>query len=293
MVNLSSTNLRKGAILSALAALALAALVVFVPLAYRAGVQPGMAVFLRFSIAAVVLVLFLLVSGRWVALPRQNIVAIFLLGLVGYTTMGITFYVALSLIPAWMVGLLSSLYPLAVNFGAWLFLREEISRRQWWALATVLVGGAFLFLQPFEDISTAGVLVMLLNIVVVAAYMLIGQRWTQGMAPVMSATWTVGGAALGSLFYALAVGQFSFEFAPQGWLWILCFAVISTAFAIMALWWGIGLIGAAKASIVGSFEPLAAVVMAVLFLGETVSPLQLVGAVFILAGLFLITGRSR
>ena len=286
--NLSAATLRKGAAITSLSAISLGASVVFVPLAYRAGVQPGMAVFLRFSIAAVVLLLFLRFSGRWAPLPQRNTVAIFLLGLFGYTVMGITFYVALSLIPAWLVGLMTALYPLAVNFGSWLFLREPITRQQGLALLAVLLGGAFLFLQPLDGFAWSGVLLMLLNIVVVTTYLLVGQRWTQGMPPTMSATWTVGGAAIGTLLYALTVGEFSFSFAPVGWLWIFCFAIISTALAILTLWWGIGLIGAARASIIGSFEPLSAMLMAMLFLGESVSPLQLAGAAFILAGMFLV-----
>ncbi len=286
--NLSAATLRKGAIIASISAISLGSSVVFVPLAYRAGVQPGMAVFLRFAIAALVLVSFLGLSGRWVWLPRQNTRAIFLLGLFGYSGMGITFYVALSLIPAWLVGLMTALYPLAVNFGSWLFLKEPVTRSQIVALGAVLLGGLMLFLQPFEGFSWPGVLLMLLNITWVTVYLLVGQRWTRGMPPTMSATFTVGGAAIGTLLYALTAGEFSFDFAPVGWLWIFCFAVISTALAILTLWWGIGLIGAARASIIGSFEPLAAILMAMLFLGESVSPLQLVGGVFILAGMFLV-----
>lgn len=289
--NLSAATLRKGVAISALSAIFLGASVVFAPLAYRAGVQPGMAPFLRFSVAAVALVLFLALSGRWVWLPRRNAAVIFLLGLFGFAVMGITFYVALSLIPAWLVGLLTALYPLAVNFGSWLFLREPVTRQQGPALVSVLLGGALLFLQPFEGFAWSGVLLMLLNIVVSAAYLLIGQRWTRGMPPVMSATWSIGGSAVGTLIYALTTGQFSFDFAPIGWLWVFCFAVVSTALAILMLWWGIGLIGAARASIIGSFEPLSAILMAMLFLGESLSPLQLVGAAFILTGMFLVQQR--
>ncbi len=289
--NRPAATLQKGVIISAISAISLAMSVVFVPMAYRAGVTPGTAVFLRFAIATVGLVLFLLLTGRWTTLPRRNTIAIFLLGFVGYSIMGTTFYVALSLIPAWLVGLFTALYPLTVNLGSWLFLKEQISRRQQYALGSVLIGGLFLFLQPFEDISWLGVLLMCINIVTVSIYLLVGQRWTRGMPPVMSATWTVGGATFGTIIYALSANQFSFSFAPVGWIWVFCFGVISTALAILTLWWGIGIIGAAKASIVGSFEPLGAVLLAVLLLGETISATQVFGAMFILAGLFILQWR--
>ena len=109
----------------------------------------------------------------------------------------------------------------------------------------------------------------------------------------MSAAWTVLGAAFGTLIYALFINQLSLSFAPVGWIWVLCFALISTAFAIMAQWWSIGLIGASRMSIIGSFEPLSAVLMAVLILGESLTLLQSIGGVFILAGMFLVQWRPR
>lgn len=282
---------RKGLTMSGLSALSYGAGAIFVRYAYQAEVLPGAAIFLRFAIAAGVLVLFLYVKGEWVSLPQRQTLAIFLLGFIGFSLMGTTFFVALSLIPAWLVALLTALIPLFTNLGSWLFLKEQMSGWQVSALVMVLGGGVFLFIQPFEEIVWPGILLMGLNIITVAIYLLVGQHWTRGVPPLMSAVWTVIGAACGTLFYALFVNELTFVFAPIGWLWALCIGIISTAFAIMAQWWGVGLIGAARASIMGSFEPLATVSLAVLILGERLSVLQLIGGAFIITGMFLVQRR--
>lgn len=265
---------------------------VFVRYAYQAAVLPGTAIFLRFGLATLVLILFLRLSGRWVSLPASRVGAIFMLGFFGFSVMGITFFVALSLMPAWLVALMTAMYPLLTNLGSWLFLKEQPGGWQVAALLAVLLGGALLFIQPFEEpVAWLGILLMGLNIITVAAYQLVGQHWTRGVPPLMSAVWTIIGAAVSTFFYALWVNELTFAFAPAGWFWAFCFAVVSTAFAIIAQWWGIGLIGAARVAILGSFEPLAAVVLAVLVLDETLAPLQLVGGLFILAGMFLVQYR--
>jgi len=280
-------TMRKGAAIVTLSALSFGSAGVFVRYAYQAGISPGTAVFLRFAISMLVLVLALTFTGRWVSLSPRQLIGLFLLGFVGYSILGTTFYISFSLLPAWLVFLATSLHPLTVNIGNWIFLNERPSKWQLSALMMVLSGGIFLFLQPFEGANWIGLLLMGINVLTMAIYILVGQHWTRGVPPIISATWIIIGGAAGTLFYALVTKEFSFSFAPSGWLWALCFALISTAFAFITRWWGIGLIGASRSMIIGSFEPLWGVILAVLVLGERLSPLQVGGGLLILGGMFL------
>lgn len=291
---LPAAQLRKGTVIKIISSLALGSTVIFIRFAYAAGVTPGMAIFLRFFIAGLLLAAFLTLTHGWARLSLRHAATIFALGFVGYTLMGTTWFVALSFTPAWLVSLVGALHPLTINLGSWLFFRERIPPQQIVALVAVLGGSLLLFWQPFEGTATwLGITLMIINVLVVAAYILIGQRWMRGVPPMTSSTYTILGAAVGTGLYALAVGQISLDFAPVGWLWIFCFAVISTALGIATLWWSIDLLGASRASIIGSFEVLYSVLLAVLILGESMSPLQVVGGGFILLGMFLVQWQPR
>ncbi|MCD6291488.1 MAG: DMT family transporter [Anaerolineae bacterium] len=284
----AASTLRKGALISTLSAACYAGAVVFIRNAYRAGLTPGTAVFLRFALASLVLTGVLSLSHQWSPLPRRHVRALFLLGFLAYTLLGITWFVALSVTPAWLVSLFVALYPLSINLGSWIFLRERIRRQQLMALAAVLAGGIILFARPsLEGVAWLGILLMFVNMIIQTAYVLVGQRWTRGVRPVISATWQIFGAAVGTFLYAILSGQLSFSFAPVGWLWAAMFAIVSTALAIMLLWWGIGLLGPARAAIFGAIEPFLAVLLSVLFLGERMSFLQAIGGALILVGMLL------
>ena len=292
--NLSSAQLRKGSIVKIVSSLALGSAVIFIRFAYDAGVTPGMAIFLRFLVAGLVLTVFLTLTRSWAPVAPKRIAIILALGFFGYTIMGTTWFVALALTPVWLVSLIGALFPAVVNLGSWMFFRERIPPQQILALLVVLFGSVLLFWQPsFETGAWGGIILMLVNVVVVAAYILIGQRWMQGIPPMTSSTYTIWGAAGGTLIYALFVGELSFDFAPVGWFWIFCFATISTALGIITLWWSIDLIGASRSSIIGSFEVLYSVLLAVLILGESMSPLQIAGGGFILLGMFLVQWKPR
>jgi drug/metabolite transporter (DMT)-like permease len=63
---------------------------------------------------------------------------------------------------------------------------------------------------------------------------------------------------------------------------------VSTAAAIVLLWQGIARIGPARASIIGSLEPLFSVVLSVLVLGESVTALQGLGGLLMVAGVWIL-----
>lgn len=285
--DISDSDLRKGTIFSTLTALFFASGVLFVRYAYAARLTPGTAIFLRFAIASAVLILFLTLTRQWIRLPNRRVVALFLMGFLVYTVLGMTWFIALNTIPVWLVSLFSALYPLLVSLGSWLFLGELFDRRLVLALALVLAGSLALFWHPFERAALTGVWLMIVNITVLSLHVLVGQRWTNGVPPVLSTTWIALGAMVGTFLYALASDQLSFSFAPVGWLWVTLFAVVSTVLAIVLMWWGIGLIGPSRATIIGSLEPLFSILLSVLVLSERMSALQTFGGLALLAGALL------
>ncbi|HEY63860.1 MAG TPA: DMT family transporter [Caldilineae bacterium] len=285
--SISTSTVRKGALIATGSAMCYASAVVFIRNAYRAGITPGTAVFLRFALASIALVAFLRLTRHWTPLPRRQTVALFLLGFLAYTLLGVTWFEALNVAPAWLISLFVALYPLSINLGSWLFLKEPLRRQQVMALVAVLTGGVILFARPLEAVAWKGILLMTINMIIQTAYVLVGQRWTRGAPPVMSATWQILGAMIGTFFYAWLSGQLSFAFEAEGWIWASLFAVFSTALAIMMLWWGIGLLGPGRAAIFGSIEPFFSILLAVTFLGERMMPSQAVGGALILLGMFL------
>jgi drug/metabolite transporter (DMT)-like permease len=61
----------------------------------------------------------------------------------------------------------------------------------------------------------------------------------------------------------------------------------------MFLWWGVGLLGPARATIIGALELLLSILLSVLVLGEAMSPLQAAGSILILIGVVLVRLRLK
>lgn len=286
--SVARSTLYAGTWASVLSGLCYATAVVWVRYAYLAGLTPGMAIFLRFAIASLALVLFLLLSKRWTPLSGEQARRWFLLGLVTYTGMGTGWFTALSIMPSWLVSLFVALFPLPIVVGSWLFLHEPLDRQQIGALVAVLLGGVVLFWRPLLGVTWTGVVLMLWVVALNAVYTLVGRRCAGGARPLMITLWTTLGAATGTFAYATLTRQFHLDLKPIGWLWAAMFAVVSTVAAIVLLWESIERIGPARAAIVGSLEPLFSVVLSVLVLGERVTVLQGLGGLLMVAGVLLL-----
>ena len=87
-------------------------------------------------------------------------------------------------------------------------------------------------------------------------------------------------------FYLLARGEGA-PVVPDGeWTWVLILGLLNTGVGCYLYFSSYGGLSVQSVAILGYLEPLSAVVLAALLLGETLSPLQMLGAALILGGAF-------
>ena len=79
----------------------------------------------------------------------------------------------------------------------------------------------------------------------------------------------------------------------DAWVNLALLATVSTVLPVFALNMGIQKLGATKASIVSSFEPILTSVLALIFLHENMQIIQWVGAVFIVASVVILQLRPQ
>ena len=79
-------------------------------------------------------------------------------------------------------------------------------------------------------------------------------------------------------------GNLVFEIPAGDWGYILWLGIINTGLGCFLYFSSINRLPAQSVAICGYIEPLSAVLLSVLFLNETMSPLQMAGAVLIIGG---------
>ena len=254
-----------------------------------AGLGPLDIAFWRFLFA--VPVFWLLVKGLRVPTSDNPLPRVRLLGMgTLLTAAALLAFLGLERIPASTFIVLFYTYPAMVAVMS-LFMGDRLSRQGWFALALTLVG-MFLtvpdFSQGLGNNNLVGLIMALLNAFVVALYFIVSSRLLRGhTAMAQASAWGVMGALL-PLLILLPVHRPIVPADANVWLNLGAMVVVSTVFPVFFLNAGIQKVGPARAAILGTVEPLLTIILAALFLGERLQPIQLLGGAFILASVVIL-----
>jgi drug/metabolite transporter (DMT)-like permease len=266
---------------------------IFARLAYADGTSPTTVLFLRFSLAALVLMTYMLASRT--AFPRGKILGLLvLMGVIGYVGQSLAYFLAISMAPASLVALLLYLSPVLVTAGSFVFLKEKITWIKILALVLAL-SGAVLTITA-SGISAPGtskglVLGVLLGVLaafVGAGYTLVGSRVLVA-SPAIPATAVVITSTAAAYTGIAAAEGFAFPTHWNGYAAILGLVMISTVLSITAYMAGLKRVGPVNASTMGVLEPVATVGLAALILKETLQPEQILGGVMIAAAVIIVS----
>lgn len=285
---------RVGATLCLLSAAAFGVMAIFAKLAYRDGVDVTTLLFVRFSIAALVLLSLALARGGLRRLDRRAVAAGLAMGAIGYAAQSTLYFEALQRVDASQVALVFSSYPLLVMIAAVLTRRERASRRRalalalaWVGIALVLTGGSA------AAFGLGGAALALSAAAVYTGYILVGDHVARGTPPVDLAALVCSGATITFLVPALVRGGPHLGFQTAGWLWLVLLSLVCTVAAILLFFAGITRVGPTVTALLGTLEPVTTVTGAAVVFHEQLTGLQALGGVAVLAAVVVVQWPTR
>lgn len=267
--------------------------------ALTSGMDSTSLVLLRSAGAALVmLALVLVVEPGRLRVRRSEWPLLLVYGVVGIALVQWLYFIGIARLPVGVALLLEFTAPVMVALWAKFVQHKELGRGLWVAL-TLAVGGLVLVAQVWQGLSldAVGVAAALGAAVCLASYFVVGEhavgdRDTLSLAclafivatafwSVANPWWTVPWATLGeqvSLQGTLAAYEVP-VWALVGWI-----VVLGTVVPFLLVIGALRHVPATRAGIMGTLEPVFAGVIAYWWLGESLAPVQVVGAVVVLVG---------
>ncbi len=272
---------------------------IFVKWTHLPGVTSG---FYRLSIStAVLLIPFLLRRTDRPPLSRRAL-ALGALGGVWFGLDIIAWNTSLTYASAASATLLGNTSSVIVALAAWLIFREKLRGKFWLGLfiavaGVLLVMGADLITiqdtQVVADTRTFGNLLALLGAFFYAGYLLTTQH-TRAHLDTLSSLFFM--SAIGSVILLavnLAQGLPLAGFAPQTWLALLGLALITHVGGWLAINYALGHLRASIVSVTLLAQPVMTALFSIPLLGEDLFPLQIVGGVLVLSGIYIVNRYGR
>lgn len=253
--------------------------------AYEAKADPLTVLFLRFGVAAIVM--FAIVFASKTPLPRGLLLLeLVLLGAIAYVGESLAYFMALAYASPGLVALLLYVYPALVTMLSTIFLRERLTTMKIVALFLALSGTALTF-QITSGGSMVGILLGIAAAVDYAIYIVLGSRIVKRSGAVGSTAIIIASTA--AVYAVIApIHGLSLPVNIGGWFAIVAIALVSTVVSFMTFFAGLKRIGPTTASTLSTFEPIVAVALAAVVLGETITPVQALGGALILTAVIIL-----
>jgi drug/metabolite transporter (DMT)-like permease len=235
-------------------------------------------------------------------MPRRSLLVAIALGVL-YTGNSATYFAGLETVSASLAALIVYVYPAIVAVISLQVGHPLSGRRAWIALGIALAGVALAVgnidqasAPPLEGLLLMAASPLIYSVWIVLAARLggedrsgVGREAGAGADPMVAGAMMLTATAGTYWVTALALGR---EVLPgqvpgDAWFGIAGVGIVSTFIAVQTFYGGAHRIGAARASLVSTVEPIWTIVLASLLFGESLGTLQLVGGAMILAGVVI------
>ena len=242
-------------------------------------------------------------APRTLRVTRRELGYLAIFGICGLAFVHFFYFTAITHLDIGIALVIQYLAPVLVALWARFFVHEPVRRRLWYALALAF-GGLTLVAEIWSGGGTldgVGVAAALAGAFAYALYILMAEHSVRGGRDVYSLlAW---GFLFAALFWAVVQPWWSF---PDGvltsdasllgrleehhlpvWLLIAYIVVLGTVVPFICMVTALRHIPATRATVVAMVEPVLAGLVAYAWLGEEISPEQLVGGLMVLAAIVL------
>lgn len=274
-------------------AAAFAANSILAKIAYGVGFHVFQLLATRFVLGALGMWGIALVAGQNpLRFERRRLLQLFALGLVVYTGQSTAYFLALQALPASLCVLIVYVYPSLTVIAGWLFLRRAVTRWHVLALVASFLGIALL-LGGAQFALAWALLFAIAAPVVYTTYILLGERLMAGVPAVGASAVIFSGAALSFCVLAAVTGEVALPRTGGAWAVGIAIAIIPTMVAISLFMAGLPRVGANRAALLSTLEPVVVVLLAAAVLGERLSLVQAAGGFLVIVAVVVVQLAHR
>ncbi|ABB14367.1 DMT family transporter [Carboxydothermus hydrogenoformans] len=253
--------------------------------------DPVVLVQIRLTVSALLLFILLFILKINVKISRDDIISLLILGIFGLSLVQMTYFYTISLTNVATAVFLQYLSPVFVALYGVFFKAEEITGSKLTAIGMSLLGSFLIVTQNGEiQLPFMGLLSGLLSALSQSFYIIYGKKVLNRFSPI---TVLAYGWLFGAVFWWLLIppnkALMHQVFTLRDVFGISYVIIFATVIPFLLYFESLKYLNSTTMSVVSLVEPVVAVIVAYLVLGEKLTPLSTLGAVLILFAIYKIT----
>ncbi len=254
---------------------------------------------LRLGGASLFLLILTWISERDLSIARRDWGLVLQLGFIGNFVYQVLFINGLARTRAGNTSLILATTPIFVALIGTLTKSEKLRAWNWIGILLSFLGIFVLITGAGSDIAIGGQtlpgnLLVFSATMAWASYTVLSKRLVQRNSPLKATAWVLASSTPLLILAALPdlIRQDWQAVSLRGWLGLLYSSVLAIAIGYVIWNTGVQRVGSARTSVYSYLTPLVSVAVAWAFLGETMQPVQALGALAVVAGVALARHRA-
>lgn len=285
----------KGYLLAAIAAAAYGTNPAFAVPLYDEGMNPNTVLLFRYILGVPLLALLMWCRGISFKLEKKAIGQTAILGIL-MAVSSLTLFESYNYMNSGIASTLLFVYPVMVAVIMMFFFKEKNGPSLYICLAVMFVG-LFLLVKPTDGLSLSpfGCVLVMVSALTYALYIVfvnVSARMREIPTSKLLFYVLIWGSALFGINIAFG-NPFTWPATGYEWINLSALAIIPTLLSLACTTAAIQIIGSTPTAILGSLEPVSAVLLSVFFLHQPISTLEIVGGcLIVVATLIVINDKS-
>ena len=284
----------RGYILAAFAAAAYGTNPAFAVPLYETGMNPNSVLLFRYGIGIPILAALMGVRKLDFHLKKNELIPVFALGVL-MALSSLALFESYNYMNSGIASTLLFVYPIMVAVIMTFFFRESIKSSL--ILCFLFMGAGLLLLMRSdgdEGIDAYGFLLVMVSALTYALYIvLVNGSKAISRIPTTKLLFYVLIFGSSVFLFQIAVGtELTLPVKSTGWYSLIALAIIPTVLSLACTSAAIHIIGSTPTAIFGALEPVTAVVLSVVFLGQEISVQEIIGGVLIVIATTIVVASN-
>ncbi|GBF51987.1 permease [Leptospira ryugenii] len=222
---------------------------------------------------------------------------IILMGIVGYYLASLFDFIGLQYISAGLERIILFIYPTLVVVLSFFVYGHRIQKKEWISLLLTYTGVGIAYSQDLQfgkakDVSL-GAFFILLSALTYSIYLMGSGKIIPRIGAERFTAYALAISSLVVFFHFALVGSYAELYQPKEFYALaLLLGTLNTVVPAVFVSLGIKRVGSKTAAIIGSVGPMSTLFLAYWFLGESITFLHIIGTLFVLSGVFLISQKK-
>ncbi len=285
----------KGYLFAAIAAASYGTNPIFAIPLYREGISVTSVLFMRYAMAVAIMFFATMIKS-----PKAFVIKPKYVGLLAFMGIlmvlsSIALFESYKYLSAGIASTLLFFYPVMVAIIMAIFYKERLTKKSWACLVTAFLG--VVILSKNDDggfISLLGLTLVMLSSLSYAIYLVYINRGPMKKINTSTITfYVILGGFLVMIPYCLLDGGLMLPKTTPAWINAIGLGFFPTVISLIFTSRAIALIGSTETAIFGALEPLTAVILGILILGETLTITPAIGMILIFVSVTVLMMKKK